>query len=223
MPVDPSGMAGRADSCQSCGTVTRPGACFCRKCGASMTGRPATDPSSASGTNSLGGVGGTTTCCPNCFAPACIGARFCAKCGSNLLDQEHDRTRNDEAVAPGVMEECPGCGARVTAASVVCSACGLTLDLVEDNDGKVFPPPLNEEEDAPEEEPPGATSPPSISPDSLDGRCIACGAPLDDDACSCQSCGISYGSRSNELDGAGLEQEAVLPWHTNPAGPHKRS
>ncbi len=216
MPFDRSGIAGHAASCESCQTVNSAGARFCRKCGAIITGPPTAVPSNAAGTRTLSGVVGAATCCPICGAPGRVGAKFCAKCGSDLSDQGHDRRLSGEATPPVVTEECPGCGARVAGGSVVCSVCGLTLDLVEDADGNVFPPSLNEEEEAPEEEPLGTTSPPSISPDSSDGRCIACGEPLDDDACSCPSCGISYGERSNERDAAGSEQEseiaALCPW-----------
>jgi len=216
MPTDPSGASVPSDYCASCQTVNSAGARFCRRCGASMTGFPATGPSSVFGTNSVSGVAGASTCCPNCDAPARVGAGFCAKCGSNLSDRGHDRKRNGGTTAPGVMEECPGCGAQVAGGSVVCNACGLTLELVEDEDGSVFPHSINHEEDAPEEESSEATSASSISADSLDGRCIACGAPLDDDACSCPSCGLSYGTHSRERDGAGLDDEPEIaplcPW-----------
>jgi predicted amidophosphoribosyltransferase len=173
--------------------------------------------SSASGADPLSRVAGVQTRCQTCGVSGRVGAKFCAKCGSSFSDQGHDRVRHGETPPTGVLEVCPGCGAQVTGSSVVCSACGLTLDLVEDEDGNIFPPAPNQEEDASEEESPEKdTSPSSTSPDSLDGSCLACGAPLDDDACSCPSCGLSYGARSEDRDGAGLEQEREIaplcPW-----------
>ena len=208
MPIDPSGTPVPSEHCKSCATVNRAGARFCRKCGASMTGPPAVGPLTASVTNSLGGADGATACCPNCDAPARPGARFCGKCGLDLLDSSRDRNWAGDAATLDLME-CPACGAQVTVGSVVCSACGLTLDLVEDENGNLLPPEQSQEEADPEEESSEISVPPSTI-DSLDGKCIACGTPLNDDDNSCPSCGLNYGPCGNERDEAGLAYEPEL-------------
>jgi predicted amidophosphoribosyltransferase len=212
-------------NCLECGTTLREGAKFCPKCGRKQgSGRSASAASDAassvaalneladrrpSGTDLLSGVGGATTCCPDCGVPARMGTWFCASCGSCLSEQSYDQALNSDASALGVMEECPACGAQVPGSSVACSACGLTLDLVEDVNGNLFPPAPYQGEDTPDGECPEVRAPSSTPLDSV-GKCIACGAPLNDDASSCPSCGLSYGTRGNGRSGGGLEQELQL-------------
>lgn len=208
MPDEPS-VASILGACHCCGTVNRFGARFCRKCGGSVAGSPvANPPESAPTTSPPHAADGLAIVCPNCQAPVSAGGNFCAKCGTDIVG--FGGTRGDDARALAAVEECPGCGARVSGDSMVCTACGLTLDFVEDEDGNVVPPEVDNEEQAPGED--GSevcASSTALAP--VDGTCIACGAPLDDDATSCPSCGLSYETRGDGSNGEKSAQEVELP------------
>jgi len=170
------------------------------------------------------GSGGKSACsCSACGASARAGSKFCSKCGSGLVapsarSYTFDQSDANDAIQD--IEQCPGCGADVGAQSTFCISCGLTLDFVEDENGKLVPHALADEEfqetdfesdetdlewDEAAPEFPTAAEP--------EGFCLGCGSALDQSANSCHACGLSYEGSGEDWsilnDGDPLGRSAV--------------